>query len=593
MSNIGFVRDIRTIKSKTFLTLVLNYEELEKIHLKLGEFVKLESGILLNNKKFYLGRVEKIYYNPVQNTNYSGDLALSKLNDEIIDGAAVKSINFLHYDICILGEINEKDNKILFFPSTRTIPSIVDLAITQFKDEELEKIINASLDNNTINKSKEFEIGFLQYGSEPKDILKAKKTINIENFIRKRTANLGKTGFGKSNENKIIITLLSKMFPNLSMVIFDLDGEYAFADNKSLSMGLYPAFKELGIEDKIVVYTDRKNDMYVDNKSIKSFSMNFYKSPEIAIQMLYEKRVAEQKPANYIEAIYNDIDNILNIPNRKAYLLAAFRKAGLKAGNDISVKYGNNYYKLEDEFAKYNNGSEDVESLFNLLDKGDKSKDDNSNGNKDGNKDTSTTMLYNKYSNILSFLNKFHSSANNEDIFKTIREDVRNNKIVILDLPSISSYLYSTVSKKIASEIFIEEQELLLTGKNYDVIFLIEEAQDLLSNISEDNIWYKIAKRGRKHGIGLIYSTQTPKSIPDEILSQTENFLIKHLSSSEDVDKLAKSKISFSAPISEFILNEPIIGTTYIYMEPYQPFVVSVNVKKFDDVVESLKNNKI
>ena len=580
MNNIGFVKDIKTVKSKTFITLVLNYEELERTQLKLGEFLKIESGVLLNNnKKFYLGRIEKIYYSPIQNTDYSEALALNKLNNETIDSAAVKSINFLHYDICILGEVNEEDDKLLFFPSTRTIPSIVDLSINQFQDDELEKIINTSLNNNDTDKSKEFTIGFLEYGSDPKNILKAKKIINIENFIRKRTANLGKTGFGKSNENKIIITLLAKTFPELSMVIFDLDGEYAFVENQSLSMGLYPAFKKLGMQDKIVIYTDRKEIMDIDNASIKPFSMNFYESPEIAIQMLYEKRLNEQRPANYIEAIYNDIDNILAIPNRRAYLLATFRKAGLKTNGNVTVKYENHVYEIEKEYKKYIEDKEDKENLFNLLDNG---KDSNKTS-----KDSSTSMFY-KYSNTLTFLKKFHSENNNESIFELIKKDIKEHKIVILDLPSISSYLYSTISKKIASEIFIEEQELLLTGKTYDVIFLIEEAQDLLNDKNEGNIWYKIAKRGRKHGIGLIYSTQSPKAIPDEILSQTENFFVKHLSSSDDIDKLAKSKVNFTAPISEFILNEPIIGTTYIYTEPYQPFVVSVKIKKFDDVVDEI-----
>jgi hypothetical protein len=66
--------------------------------------------------------------------------------------------------------------------------------------------------------------------------------------------------------------------------------------------------------------------------------------------------------------------------------------------------------------------------------------------------------------------------------------------------------------------------------------------------------------------------------------------LVKHVSSEDDVKALKKAKVAFAEPISDFILNEPVIGLSYVYMEPYQPFPVPVQVRLLDDVVEELRS---
>lgn len=78
-------------------------------------------------------------------------------------------------------------------------------------------------------------------------------------FVGKRTANFGKTGFGKSNENKVILTLLAHAFPEVGMLILDQNAEYLLQTESTTSQGLAQAFKALGIRDRIRFYTKKKS----------------------------------------------------------------------------------------------------------------------------------------------------------------------------------------------------------------------------------------------------------------------------------------------------------------------------------------------
>ena len=102
-------------------------------------------------------------------------------------------------------------------------------------------------------------------------------------------------------------------------------------------------------------------------------------------------------------------------------------------------------------------------------------------------------------------------------------------------------------------------------------------------------IFKRVAREGRKYGIGLDYSTQRPGSVEEDILMMTENFFVMHVSSEGDVSELKRAKIAFDSPITEFILSEPAVGVAFVYSEPYQPYVLSCKVDKFEDITEVLR----
>ncbi len=112
----------------------------------------------------------------------------------------------------------------------------------------------------------------------------------------------------------------------------------------------------------------------------------------------------------------------------------------------------------------------------------------------------------------------------------------------------------------------------------------VEEAHNVLSD-EQNTIFPRIAREGRKYGIDMVYSTQRPGSIDEDILTQSENFFVMHVGSEEDAMRLRKVKVAFANPITDFILTEPAVGMAYVYSEPYQPYVLSCKVRKFEDVL--------
>lgn len=162
MKYIGFVNNIKRKNAKQLVTVVLNYEELKTEKLVLGEFLVVVSG---GTRKF-LARVEDCYYAPVKigSDAMNDALATGRLNDHL-DESSVKYINFLHYDLALLGEMPLEGGK--FFAGIREVPSLMDVQIYRPEQAELQKIVEAEVPGTTGQVTK-FDLGVLQYGTREK-----------------------------------------------------------------------------------------------------------------------------------------------------------------------------------------------------------------------------------------------------------------------------------------------------------------------------------------------------------------------------------------------------------------------------------------
>ena len=93
----------------------------------------------------------------------------------------------------------------------------------------------------------------------------------------------------------------------------------------------------------------------------------------------------------------------------------------------------------------------------------------------------------------------------------------------------------------------------MTTGKGktleYPVFSIIEEAHILASqkrNTQSKNIIGRIAREGRKFGVGLCLVSQSPKSLDSEALSQLNNLIILRLVEPSDQAHVQKSSESLS-----------------------------------------------
>jgi hypothetical protein len=575
---IGVVVASRRNGPWTEAVLVLTPEELDRgERLLLGEFVQVSF-----DEKDYVGMVLDGYYEPVATADPTYELALAHVNQvdlEREDPWARKRINFYHHRIAILGRVLEEG---VFAPSTRLLPPVVGARVYRMDERELGRLLAAEVKAQGKGEREEkrrYAFGHLAYGLEEKgEHPEAVKEVDPRLFVGKRTANFGKTGFGKSNENKVILTLLAHAFPEVGMLILDQNAEYLLQTESTTSQGLAQAFKALGIKGRIRFYTkkeeawekrlsDHLGSEWREYVEIRPLKVDFYQFPDLAISLAHYRRQLEgTTPPQYLEKAYYNIEDWKRIPNRMAYVYGAFRKAGLLPRNGFRVRYGNAEYDLADDEA--------WKSLQERLDS----------GSQGGSDDGGARELYTR-AKAFSFLRAFHAPGREENFIETIARDLleEEGKVVVLDLPSLGDGATFFVQRLMTS---LFERAIELYGERQaNFVVVLEEAHNVLEE--EGSIFYRVAKEGRKYGIGMLYSTQSPASIPMEILSQTENFLVKHLSSEEDVKALKKAKASF-AFVADFLLSEPIIGYSYVYFEPYQPFVVPLRVKLLESVLKEL-----
>ena len=120
-------------------------------------------------------------------------------------------------------------------------------------------------------------------------------------------------------------------------------------------------------------------------------------------------------------------------------------------------------------------------------------------------------------------------------------------------------------------------------------VICVEEAQNVLSEEfikSTTNPFVRVAKEGRKFGIGLIAITQRPSAIAEEIRTQAENFFAFYMGNSKVIKALVESNINYGGVISNFLQKETILGNMYM-VSSNQSFALPMRVVWFEKLVDS------
>jgi len=111
---------------------------------------------------------------------------------------------------------------------------------------------------------------------------------------------------------------------------------------------------------------------------------------------------------------------------------------------------------------------------------------------------------------------------------KNIVESVLSGKIVIIDTSSLYEEQELLITSIIANNLFKEKINSKEEGRSTSpVAIVLEEAPKVLGeSIPGDNIFKKIAREGRKFGVGLIAVTQMASVIPKDILANMNTKII-------------------------------------------------------------------
>lgn len=170
------------------------------------------------------------------------------------------------------------------------------------------------------------------------------------------------------------------------------------------------------------------------------------------------------------------------------------------------------------------------------------------------------------------------------DFQTEILELLDEGRTVILDLGNATDALRRYFADMLSTAVFRAQETKFVQNRLGDtyVQLYFEEAHNLFPPESKDltGVYARFAKEGAKFHIGMVYSTQSPSTINKELLAQTENFFVGHLSSQDETKALSRVQVAF-AGIEEDILRARTPGYMRMLTLSHR-FVVPTQAFKFE-----------
>ena len=420
--------------------------------------------------------------------------------------------------------------------------------------------------------------------------------ISMRDFMGTRTAMFGKTRLGKSNVVKLIAQAMldatkdTGLSTKVGQLIFDINGEYA-NDSDQDEVSLRSANP-----DRCEVYALTKRPQ-TPSKELK---LNFYENPSSCKPILGTFLDNDGKRSNYITAfcsvMLNTFDEITQMQDygdkshaiRKiqiywSILYAAGFMADENVLRSIQALHSGVIKPLDPHFNKdvmkllypdgnppFCNSLDDMCAIYKKA-----AEYINENGDLTTGTDNKSYFTVDEKA-LLGFLvpksgsgpiilsgYRTYHSPNAKDFVKDILHLLDDGKTVILDLGNARDEIRKYFSDLLSANVFSHQEDKFvnnLLGDTFIELYF-EEAHNLFPPVTDDNqdVYSRFAKEGAKFHIGMVYSTQSPSTISKELLVQTENFFVGHMSSSDETKALVRTQIAF-AGIEQDILRSKTKG---------------------------------
>jgi len=428
-------------------------------------------------------------------------------------------------NIRILGVVRRVGDKLPFVASHRRLPH-VGAKVAFLSDELLREVAGHNIADAA-------ELGFLAFGEfiyaqgdlrlEHEDWMQVRGPTVVPRFpvrhlVSSRTFVFARAGFGKSNLNKLLFSNLYESDPTVpkgrgrqvgvGTVIFDPDGEYFWPDYKGR-----PGLCDVPhLEDRLVVFTNRHHDS------------GFYQSFVAGGVRL---DIRDLSPAKVL--------GIALSPERQDQ--QNVRK--LKSLRDPDWR------RLVDAVHVHRNNTDPdlIRELLHL----EKSQD---------------AELYAARANLSEVVRMLHDPASS--MLRMLLAALADGKLCVVDISQMRGPQGLALSGIILNHIF-EHNQIQFTeadSKTIPTVAVIEEAQAVLGGggMTADNPFISWVKEGRKYDLGCVLVTQQPGSLPQELLSQGDNFFVFHLLSAGDLQALKRANAHFSDDLLSSLLNEPLPG---------------------------------
>lgn len=445
--------------------------------------------------------------------------------------------------------------------------------------------------------------------------------ISMRDFKGCRTAMFGKTRLGKSNVVKLLAQGMldaTQADGSVGQLIFDINGEYANDNPQDGNKSLRSAN-----EERCTVYALTKRD----GTPSKPLRLNFYEQPGQCLSVLASMLGQDGKASNYIRSFAGvqlpDVSDLAGMSEsekckavRKVQMYwAILHKAGYKADEARLKRLGYaatvHVRNLDPHFNKAVRSSaygavkpgesipdnpttlDSLVAEFEVIAKFRRDTPDH----KDLKSSDGSPVFDPDAVALLDFLTpasgsgptvirayrEFHA-ANAGDFQFEILTALDEGKTVILDLGNATDEVRKYFSNLLSVAVFRAQESKFVNndlGRRFVQLYF-EEAHNLFPPDSKDltGVYARFAKEGAKFHIGMVYSTQSPSTINRELLAQTENFFVGHLSSQDEAKSLAKVQVAF-AGVEEDILRSKTPGYMRMLTMSHR-FIVPTQAFKFE-----------
>jgi hypothetical protein len=444
--------------------------------------------------------------------------------------------------------------------------------------------------------------------------------ISMKDFKGCRTAMFGKTRLGKSNVVKLLAKAMLETTAednSVGQLIFDINGEYANDNPQDGNCSLRSAFEA---RCQVYALTPRPNT------PSRPLRLNFYEQPVDCHDVLKSLLDQDNQRSNYIRSFASvtlpeiaeiagmSTDDKSRAVRRIQLYWAILKKAGFPAderrllGLNLvasqhvrnfdchfnaplrTAAYGavrsgqpvpvnpTNLDELQAELEVMAKFRRDVPNDPNLM---------------SGNRpvfDAEMGALLDFFSPatgsgpvVLRPYIRYHASdAGN---FQTeILQFLDQGRTVILDLGNATDSIRRYFSNLLSTAVFAAQETKFVSNNlgNRYVQLYFEEAHNLFPPDSKDltGVYARFAKEGAKFHIGMVYSTQSPSTINKELLAQTENFFVGHLSSQDETKALSRVQVAF-AGAEEDILRAKTPGYMRMLTMSHR-FIVPTQAHRFE-----------
>jgi uncharacterized protein len=526
-----------------------------------GQFVLVQ---LENDREAVFGRITTIAAQGRLVSPIGEDYAVRAVRDrrEIPDELRDQYLKY-KVNIRVLGVLRREGDKLIFVPSHRRLPH-VGAPVAFLAPEVLAEVANANdADPEAAT------IGYLAFGEfvycadDPRAdveswVVTKSPTImpkfQINKLVSRRSFVFARAGFGKSNLVKLLFSTLystptgptvprrDERKDPVGTVIFDPDGEYFWPDPRG-----NPALCDVDkLTERLVVFTNRQ----APSPAYGSFVVGGIK---LDIRQLPAAKVL----GIALPAERQDHQNVVKLKG-----LNTSKWAALVDLVHNSASTGN----LHDLYAD----SSEFRSIVGLK----------------SNQEIEQNAAIN---NMVRVVRELHDPSS--QLLRALKKALGEGKLCVVDISQMRGPQGLKLAGIILSDIFEHNQNQFTKSdpKTIPTIAVIEEAQAVLggSNQRDDSPFVSWVKEGRKYDLGALMITQQPGSIPEELLSQGDNFFVFHLLSQGDLMSLKRANAHFSDDLLAALLNEPLVGHGVFWSsapgtdQHARPYPLSVRVLNF------------